>query len=228
MGGASNSVFPSFNAGSQASGSSTGFNFSTGTSNTGVSGLFQKAGSTPGQTSNPLAAGNSTQKSGINFNFSASAIANQQQQQPQQNQSQGGLFTFGQKSNGPSGFNFSGNGNTSLGNQSQNGNSGFNFSAGMGINPGGGGGGASGGVFNNKNSSSNIFQSQVQQPSPNVFQTPQPQKQPSFTTPTNQPGQGGFNFQSNPSGLNISFSAGTPGGPGSSARPVARARRRKK
>ena len=87
MGGASSTVSPFFSAGSQVSGSSTEFNFSAGTSNTGGGGLFQKARRTPGQTSNPLAAGNSTQKSGINL---ASAMGSQQQQQPQQNQIQGG------------------------------------------------------------------------------------------------------------------------------------------
>ena len=238
-GGGASSGFPSFNAGSQMSGSSSGFNFSAGTANTGGvgvgRGLFQNVGSTPSQTSNPLATGNQTQKSGINFNFSASGMGTQQgaqQQQQTQGQSQGGLFSFGQKSNSTSGFNFAGNGNTGLGlgTQSQNGNSGFNFNAGMGMNSGGGGGGGgagtSGGVFNN-NSSSNIFQNQIQQqPSANIFQTPQPQKQPSFTTPTNQPsipGQGGFSFSATPSAAG--FSTGTPGGSG---RPVARARRRKK
>ena len=81
---------------------------------------------------------------------------------------------------------------------------------------------------------SNIFQNQIQpqpqQPSSILFQPPQPQKQPSFTAPTNQPtmlGQGGLNFQANPSGLNINYSAGTPGDL-FSGRPMARARRRKK
>ena len=248
------SSFPSFNASSQASGSSAGFRFSAGASNAG-GGLFQRSGSTPAQTNNQLAPGNSTRKSGVNFTFSVSALGNQQQQTPQQSQqsqSQGGVFAFGQKPNNSSGFNFSANGSTGLGlgNQSQNGSSGFNFSAGMGMNPSGGAG-ASGGVFNSGNSSqSNIFQNQVrqQQPNSNVFQTPQPQpqKQVSFITPTNQPSQGGFTFPANPSGLNVSFSAGTPRAGDKihpvlrnrglvyetrdwgSGRPVARARRRKK
>lgn len=207
-----------FNGG-QANGSQnkSGFNLSAGAANTGGGGLFQKAGDNAGQMGNPLVAGSQTENK---FNFSA-GLGNQQQQQQQ---GQGGTFPFGQQLNSisTSGFNFSTAGNVGLGlgNQTQNGSSGFNFSAGMGMNPGN----TMSGPFNN--SSSNVFQTQIQRQSSNLFQTPQSQKQFGFTTPTNQPstpGQGGITtFQANPS---LNFAAGTPG---DSSRPMARARRRKK